>query len=238
MERAIPNCGHLRVDNSVDLTRGRLVTNLLKKIAENFAKKSVYFLGKTNYFPFVYSEKALTSVLLPSLADAADAVTTEYPVNRKRGRGSTFGFLDYWVFYHDSLLLVEAKHVWFNTRSKRLTEEMRTNWQEALQQTDRIPMPNIRWDLDSINLDPDKILRVPILIAPFWNRKSIKFERQNLITCHENIRNWMSPRPNWTALWLIKSEHQGPYDWSDETREKFDYYPAVGFYSYIHVRAQ
>jgi hypothetical protein len=237
----ISSFGYLHVDSHVRLNEGGTVTRLLKGVAKTFAKKSVQFLGQTNRFPFVYSEKAMDSVLLPALAEKADAVTTEYPVIRKtRGRGSTFGFLDYWVFHHRSLLMIETKHVWVNPSTRKITGYAKYNWNEANHQTDRIPMSDIRNDLAYTGLDASKIFRVPMLVAPFWSSVSryeqVTYPPNDLVKRHRTIAETLHPIPNWSALWLLKPELQGPYDWSDETHQKFDTYPAVGFYAYVHVR--
>lgn len=230
------------VSNYVRLKGGRLVTNLLRQVVQNFASRSVSFCDETNRFPFVYSEKLLNSVLLPSIADAANAVATEYPIKRTtRGRGSTFGFLDYWVFHHKTLLMVEMKHVWLNPRANKLRKRAQEEWQKAIRQTDHIPMSDIWADLNYTGLNASKIFRVPILVAAFYSsttkKRRIKYEREDLINRHENIQEYLSPNPNWAALWLLKTELQGPYDWSHEKGGKFDSYPAVGFYSYVHRKS-
>jgi hypothetical protein len=231
MKKTIPGCGYLIISNYVsELEEGQLVTKLLEEVVKRFVSRSVSFWKVTRQFPFIYSEKMLNSVLIPSIDDYADAVATEYPVKRRRGRGSAYGFLDYWVFHHKALLMVEIKHVWLSPRTNVPKEKAKDEWKLAIRQTDRIPMDGVWTDL-SYGLDAEKIFRVPILVGAFYSR--VEYEREDLINRHENIQGWL-PNLNWAALWLLKTELQGPYDWKREG--KLEYYPAVGFYSCVHRR--
>ena len=240
----ISGCGSLEADdpNTVRVVGGNLVARLLQRTSVRFAKRSKKFLDTVNRLPFVFGERSLNSVLLPSLGDCADAVTTEYPVRRRRtrGQGSGFGFLDYWVFHNHRLMMIEVKQVWLNPSTRSVTDRVRRNWSVAIRQTDRIPLTSIREDLNEMSLDASSVFRVPLLVAPFIStsgeEERIDYDRRILVYRHETLRNELSPRPNFSTLWLLKHDFQGPYPWWSGPNLRHATFPAVGFYTWIHRR--
>jgi len=242
--QTISGCGFLQSDdpNTIHVEGGNLVGRLIQQATVRFAKRSRHFHDVVHRLPFVFGEKSLNSVLLPSLGDHAGAVTTEYPIRRgSRRRDSGFGFLDYWVFHHGRLLLVEVKQAWVNPSTRSVTDRIRWNWRSAIGQTDSIPLSNIRQDLDDIGLNTSKVFRVPLLIAPFLSTSSddelLEYEQRMLLYRHEILRNELTPRPNFSALWLLKRNLQGPYPWWSGGHLRFATFSAVAFYSWIHRRS-
>jgi len=136
---------------------------------------------------------------------------------------------------------MEAKHVWVNPSTRKLTGYAKTRWREANRQTDRIPMSDVRHDLTYTGLDASKVFRVPLLMVPFWSSTSknerAECESNYIIRLYRFLVESLDPPANWSALWLLKPELQGPYDESNEIRQEFDTYPAVSSFSFVHVKS-
>jgi hypothetical protein len=242
----INGCGVLYVYNDVS-TKAQIATDMLHDTIMNFAQTSIFFHSIEKYHPSFYSEKSLASLLLPSMAgdNRTYAVTAEYPIKRKR---SKFSWVDYWVFCRRGLFLVETKHTWVNSGTGNFRKTAQDKWKKAIDQTDSVPRNEIWNDLKEHGHDVSTMdcYRVPLLIGVFID--STKNEKMNWRECwpdttrkeklvqgHKNMRKGLNPQPNWSALWVLNENLEGPYD-----REKSGLgwiYPAVGFSAYVHIRS-
>lgn len=242
---SIRGSGTLQFKNDIQLVNGKSVSSLLKSVACRFAKKSHALFLNMGIYPPIYTEKVLTSVLLPSFSESASSVVVEFPARRfeRRPRSSARGrgYLDYWVWNRDDALVVEAKLLWVNLGSgSRLTKYEKQVWEDSKRQVDSIDtrtlLANTRGDRK-----PSRSFRVPLVIVAFWATEG---ERENdeekgivsmLQNAHKRLLS-LDPRPNWMALWTPPDELQKSNPCGGEENDPRKYvYPAVGVYSYVHV---
>ena len=118
--------------------RGRAqLGGVLERSIDSFARYSRKHYTQMQELPFTYQERQLPTVLFPALLQAAEGVSLEQPIDRrKRAQGDSggHGWLDYWVEQGDTVALLESKHGWINSGTGVVKKALVRKWLKALEQ--------------------------------------------------------------------------------------------------------
>jgi hypothetical protein len=211
-------------DNLTDGPAIRNVRQFLTSTAETFCKQSVSFYKTVGEFPFTYRERQLHSALFPAIAKVADAAFMEQPVSRKSKTASNFGWLDYWVKYHTSVFLIELKHSWNSLRTGAISDRTQNLWTEAMEQLREIDAG----EASELSLSARSTAKIALMVIPFFQTSSSEsnlenFEQAEIIKAYTDLIEELSPKPDWSCLWLLHKRLDEPFDFGD----RFEKYPAV-----------
>lgn len=223
MEKIGPNIYAL---NNIKIGIGeRKSRDLLKEVAINFRKATTKFIKITGDPPFAYREKQLPSILLLSISRVVEAVFVEQPVRRKRELSD--GWLDYWIKDNSFVFFLELKQSYISFRNKKIRQITKNKWRTAWKQ---LKISDNDVESLSMGLNP---IKISLMVLPFYlgsreenNLEPVKIspeEIENLL--YNLLKGFKSLKPNWTCLWKLKKNDQGPY----KVRDGFELYPCVAF---------
>jgi hypothetical protein len=220
----VRKAGYILVDS--DLKDGPAVRkskDFLEKTSKSFARACAKYCDAVGELPFTYRERQIASVFLPALAKVSDAVFTEQPIQRRAKEKSGPGWLDYWVLCGSTTFLIELKHSWFSSRSKQLRVGTSAAWRKAIEQLRRIHKA------DALGISStDHVVKVAIMIVPSYQSatdksKLLNVGREESKETFDSFVKQLSPAPNWSSLWSLSEDLQGPY----ETEVGWERFPCV-----------
>lgn len=182
-----------------------------------FANYSTQYLDKLGEFPFVYSERSLTSAVLPALIKADKDnnafIFMEQPFKITKGKKEIQRFLDFYIDHTDHLYLVEMKHRWNAYKTQEFNEKTIDIWKDCLKQIDDLDKKTIKNHICDLSVYKESS-RVAMLIMPVYqNQKSkFNFKTTKYPTVEEycqSIKNEFetlksSRVPDFIAIWKIK----------------------------------
>ena len=228
----IREVGHFYEENHLALRNGNAkIRSFLRSSAVQFLRTCARYHRAIDELPFIFRERQIQSVLLPSIAKVSDAVVVEHPIRRIIGKKVSSGRIDYWVFYKPYVFLIESKQAWQSVRSEGVLKDTIQAWATALEQLRSIP----RKEIEQLSLSADHIARVALLIVPCYQASLFK----NRLIPHseeaaKNILNTVSkalkPTPNWAAVWAIDKRLQTHHEYEKGRNE---IYPFVGFFARV-----
>lgn len=202
--------------------------DFLNKVARTFALSCCKYFDTTGELPFIYRERQINSILLPSISKVANATFMEHPIMRE---GRAYGWLDYWAFYGNTTLLIEVKHAWFSISSKKVRKTTKGAYSAALKQLDMIS-PAVARDLSYLG---DNIVKIALIVIPFY-KQSMNITRLTTITAKDDVEaiynrllTGLSPTLNWSCIWLLHERLQKPVEYGD----RHEIYPLVGLVAQI-----
>lgn len=228
----VKNSGHLlKQDNLKDGIGVRNSRDFLQKVVKAFIESCVKFHDITDELPFVYRERQIHSVLLPSITKVADAAFIEQPITRKIKKSSSHGWLDYWVVYGSTVFIIELKHAWCSATSNKVRKTTQEAWKKALEQLKSVT-PNEAKDL---SLASSNLVKMAMLVVPFYQSsqdqsKLTKFGKKEAEELFDGLLNGLTPKPNWGGLWLLHQRLQRPIRYNDGRHE---IYPYVGILAQV-----
>ena len=192
-------------------------TKISKKYFERFcyefANYSTQYLEKLGEFPFVYSERSLTSAVLPSLIKADENnnafIFMEQPFKITKGEKEIQRFLDFYIDHTDYLYLVEMKHQWYPYKKNGAKPKTIAIWKKCLEQIGDLDKTTIKEHICDLSVYKDSS-RVAMLIMPVYgelNSKEASDEKaeeycQTIKTEFDKLKDMKIP--NFIAVWKIK----------------------------------
>ena len=202
-----------------------------------FAKKNKGFHELVGWLPFTDRERQIHSVLLPSIAEISDLVYTEKLVSRARRRGSKFGFLDYWVYYRDIVLMMEVKKVFQGYGSSKLRSSTKERWKEVVDQVNSVGYDEI----SDMNVSADKNFRVAMMNLTLYQgsswKDSLGFVGEEVLQDFDLVLDSLDPRPNWAMAWSLSRDLQEPIRYGERGDYYYETYPASLFLGLVRKRA-
>lgn len=216
---------------------------LLNDLVKEFAKENERFYSMTGErakdrdILLDYDERQVNSVLLPAFRSVkgVSMVVMQHPVKRTVKRKDKRGWIDYWVDYHDSVIVLEFKYT--KCVSLDSSERIQNGWKDAICQ------------LESIGKDEEKFLK--------WKRRKlfkiclsiVSIKQQQSKLARSKNRDLAKPRGTayieskldqidrlmgglkeltWAACWVLHRKLQEPF--KDEESNYWNY-PAVLFFA-------
>lgn len=163
--QTIRNAGHLFIkDYLEDRLDIRNTRKFLQDLVKAFASSCVSYHDITGELPFIYRERQINSVLLPSIAKISDAVFAEQPVRRKNKQKINHGWLDYWVLYGRTTFLIELKHSWCSITSNTVRKETFNTWSTAIKQINSITQEQAK----ELAINKNNIVKIAIMVIPYY----------------------------------------------------------------------
>ncbi len=146
----------------------------------------------------------MDAVMLPALGSFADAVSSQLRINRKKSKRKTFGFLDHWIFYSNTLFAMEVKRAYLNSKTMDVLEFVKGkkgSWAGAIDQVHSFQDNEVDF------VDARKILRVALLVlnaeGKYGKGKFSPLSAKTAPRVLKDVREQLRPRPNWAAIWLL-----------------------------------
>lgn len=188
-----------------------------KKFCYEFANYSTQYMDKLGEFPFVYSERSLTSAVLPSLIKADEKnnalIFMEQPFKVTKEKKEIQRFLDFYIDHNNHLYLVEMKHRWNAYKTQEFNQKTIDIWEKCLEQIDDLDKKTIKNHICDLSVYKDTS-RVAMLIMPVYQNQKSKFnfkkiEYPTAEKYCQSIKNEFetlksSRIPNFIAVWKIK----------------------------------
>ena len=198
-----------RSDRMKDGEGTRIARAFLDQTLEHLARRTLEYYELTGEHVFAYGERQIHSVLFPAILDISDAALAELPITRKPWGGTkSSGRVDYWIWFRDTIVLLEVKHAFHAVRTSRLPEWARGFWTQVVHQAKSIRTNEIRDQ--ALRYRKDKLLAIALLIVPTWrsSKRPVKEiperKESEMLTDHENILDTMGGSdPSWSACWVV-----------------------------------
>lgn len=232
--KTIKNVGRICENNELKGPGSLKVTKFLQEITHRFAKTCIAYYDATDELPFIYRERQLHSILLPSIAHIANAVLVEQPITRKSKDSSGHGWVDYWVQYKKDVLLIELKHSWFNVSSQKTFAVTKKAWDKSIEQLEKVTWS----EAFNMALGSRFVAKVAMLIVPFYqtsnDKNNLEFPNiERIDEMHLSLINQFSSTPNWSCIWQLHNRLQKKYILSDGS---YEIYPCVGILAKVDVK--
>jgi hypothetical protein len=181
-------------------------------------------------------ERQAQSIVLAALYWVADAAFTDQPVPRRKGkRTAAVSQIDYWVYFWDSVILLELQLAWLRaTRPLAVTQAVRSSWQSSCDQLQRVSQA----DVEGLATTRDRVLKISLLLVPTyqWAYQPGEFEifdQTAVLQTHDALAAELpAAAPNWSAAWIPHPDLQrakGDYDdatWHEQ-------YPYTGLFAHV-----
>lgn len=215
----------------------------LKNFCEEFASYSLRYHKALGEFPFAYSERSLTSIVLPSLINNKSTnketfVFMEHPFKKKKGIQR---FLDFYIDYGDSLYLLEMKHQWNAYKTTSLNKKTFKVWKDCQKQIQDINNQSINDHMCDLSFYKHAF-KIALMIMPVYDTLKDKNTLKNItyLTHHEYFTNIEEAfkankeetvtQPNFLAVWKIDENKKYQQELADS---QFSFYPYIVFAFYI-----
>jgi hypothetical protein len=228
IQSTIRGAGYFYEANRLATVSGsKKIRTFLRTSAIEFLRVCVQYHRIINELPFIYRERQIQSLLLPSLAKVTRAVIAEQPIRRKIGKKVISGRIDYWVFYEPYVFLIESKQSWQSVSSKRTRKDTKRAWSAALEQLKSIS----RNEMEQLSYSTKHIARIALIIVPCYQAskhkdKLIPHSEEAAIDILNTLSGTLKPAPNWSAVWAIHKRLQTNHEYEKERNE---IYPFLAF---------
>lgn len=188
-----------------------------------FANYSTQYLDKLGEFPFVYSERSLTSAVLPALIKADKDnnafIFMEQPFKITKDEKDIQRFLDFYIDHKNDLYLVEMKHQWYPYKRNKVKAKTIGVWKKCLKQIGDLDKATIKEHICDLSAYKNSS-RVAMLIMPIYgelNSKETTYEKaekycQIIKTEFDKLKEIKVP--NFIAVWRIK-DYEREFDDGD-----------------------
>lgn len=201
--------------SNINLQAGKIKTReFLNEIMREFAIVSTRIYDNTGDIAFLYKEKQLSSIFLPSFYNLKHYAIQEVPTKRTKSKNKfSHGWLDYWVQKGDRwIYLMEVKHGWqfINGSFRKDSEYLIDSSINQLKQIEKEALNELSY--------LDTTYKLSFIIMPGWynipNSEDIGEFDQYIIdqtdisktsaTIVERLKNKVS----WVGTWQIPSKMQ------------------------------
>lgn len=192
----------------------------LQNFCEEFASYSLRYHKALGEFPFVYSERSLTSIVLPSLINNKSTnketfVFMEHPFKRKNKKKKDIQrFLDFYIDCGDSLYLLEMKHQWNAYKTVPLNNKTFEVWEKCQEQIQDLNNQSINDHMCDLSAYKHAF-KIALMIMPVYDTLKDKNTLKDITypTHHEYYTNIEEAfkankeetvtQPNFLAVWKI-----------------------------------
>ena len=230
--RTLRNIGEIGTEfNNVDTNGARVSRDLVGKLIDEIAKRSVSYFDSTGDHAFYYSEKQFNSVVCPAIAELTkDCFLIEQPSKRKpAGENEYSGHIDYWLYYRNYSFLLEMKHAYF---AYRMTKQPRKSIIERLNEAHKQLKMVRKNECRNLSMGYG-LIKIAFEAITFyegsknkykkkdWEKKDFKQIYSNLMTNKE-----LNQLTTFNSLWVLNKRLVEPYDYPDGS---FEVYPAIAF---------
>lgn len=227
--QTLRNAGYLmEIDNLKDGPGIRNTRNFLQNLAKTFVSSCIHYYDKTGELPFIYRERQINSIILPSIAKVSDAVFMEQPIKRQNKQKFSQGWLDYWVLYGTTALLIELKHSWCSVKSNKVRKVTQGAWSTAIKQLDNITEEQA----EDLSITSNTV-KIAMMVVPFYKASTKKenltpIPKEGIMEIHCNLVNKITSepkyKPNWSCIWSLHEKIQKPVQYDDG---RYELYPCV-----------
>jgi hypothetical protein len=137
----IRGIGHLEIRSEIDDKAGARITgDFMHKLVTGIAKWCGQNIEAELPAAFSYKELQLNSIIVPAIAQFAEAFLMEYPLYKEDKLKKTipvdsFRRIDYWVYYRKTDIYMEIKHSRISFNSKTIRKDIMPLWQEVCKQS-------------------------------------------------------------------------------------------------------
>lgn len=209
----------------------RKMRKFMHSFCEEFAEFSTSYHNKLGEFPFIYAERSLTSVVMPSLikADANNTfVFMEQPFNKNSGEQR---FLDFYVDHGDNLYLIEMKHGWDSYRTSNVTSKIKQIWEKAHDQILDITIDSIQNMCTPETYQ--NIFKIALLVMPVYTefdemKNELSFDSAE--EYYQKVRSYFTDSEvNWISAWKVEENKRYLHSFKDESKQ---FYSHVNFLVY------
>lgn len=217
--------GH-EIYTQVDENNNQDVNFFLEQVISNFKDESLKFYDIWGFFPFIYREKQVTSVLAPAIHKLTGTVWLEQPF--KTQKGEIQRFLDIATLYKDDIYLIELKHSW-NSKSESVAQYAAVEWETAIYQIADLKISHVK---EFVNIKDFNVYKIALMVMPTYLKNDSNHGICNLSakeyskTIFDDFMLYprKEHRPNYVITWKIKDSSQ--YEHNFEVNNK---YPFVSF---------
>jgi hypothetical protein len=247
---AVRGCGHIGIERStLPPGEGKIkMSEFLEGVVRGFARLSQDHWRYDKWeLPFIYSERQLATVLLPTLRERAGRVLMEQPMRRtklsgrtrsrrsRKDSGSGHGWVDYWADYRDLVLLMEVKHAWVSARTAGAAAYVVKRWQSCQRQMSTIDQQFMS-EFPEFAGQPVWMVGLLVLVHRDGQADAGGRSREECRKVHQNVWEQLSTEKNrwpinWTALWHLPERVK--IEW-EKDEEPANHYPAVSFFASAH----
>ena len=220
----------------------RKMRRFFKNFCFEFAKFSMGYQNKLGEFPFIYNERSLVSVVLPSLIKADGDNTFVFMEQPFKKLDNTQRFLDFYVDHGDNIYLIEMKHRWNAYRTDDFNTNTLRRWNECLLQINDLDKETIKNHICDPDFYSTGLFKTSLLVLPVYQnqRNEFVFGEKNL---YDNCADYLKlikgsfpdrfegtriKKPNFFAVWKIPEDNR----YSREHKDGFEFYPYVIFAIY------
>lgn len=209
----------------------RKMRKFFKSFCNEFAEFSTSYHNKLGEFPFIYAERSLTSVVMPSLIKADPDNTFVFMEQPFGKEGGGQRFLDFYVDHGDNLYLIEMKHGWDSKRTSKVTDKIKQIWGKAHEQISDITIDTIK---NMCNPDAyQNIFKIALLVMPVYTefdemKHELSFDSAE--EYYEKVKGYFTDsEANWISVWKVDENKDYVHSFQDESKQ---FYPYVNFVVY------
>jgi hypothetical protein len=217
-----------------------IVVNFLDELIRAFAKHSAKYINKIKEAPFVYSERQLTSIFAPALAEVANAFLAEHPVKRqnisikkRKEEGYNYaGWVDFWVNYKGFDYYIELKHDYDSFNSGKIRKSAQEKWTYM----NEVQLPDLEKEANYLSSERKGIFTISLEVITIYNyrdkkyRQELKDDLADLKIIQERYFNTFRDC-NWCGLWVLHDKLVKNCYYEDDTH--LETYPGVLFLSKV-----
>ncbi len=208
----------------------RKMRKFFENFSHEFADYSMRYHQKLGEFPFIYSERSLTSVVLPALMKAGDDEDTfvfmEQPFKKDN---NIQRFLDFYVQHGNNLYLIEMKHGWDAKRTNNAESEVLNRWNKVHEQIEDLTIEAIEQMCTPKAYK--NIFKIALLVMPVHTEVKDELDFEPAETYHNKIENYFKAdvkANNWLSVWKIDEKKKFIRDHSKGKQ----FFPYVAFVMY------
>ena len=251
-EKPLGKKGYLYLYSELQGEFSKNLQKFLFDVLSNFAGYSMRYVRSDLYeFPFLYKERTLSSVLIPSFQNASDSgvVLAEVPIVRKSRNEKHGGRIDYVVRHKHRNILIEVKHCWVSYNSIKNGVEAKNYFTKKIKE--------VLKQIKSIDAeDWENYIKVALIVAPVYKvfnsypmkdgNITTKFKKEvNTETIDEFFESFYDKLLDYSSRFLPRKEKIYPfiaqwyipkffeyyfeYDNEDDNKIRYEAYPCVAF---------
>jgi len=226
--------GNILIQDNLDDGLGiRNTREYLAKTFREFARTVASYYDVTEDIPFAYREKQTSPILFLSFAKNSDAIFAEFPVRRNLNGEESHGWVDYWIVYGKTIILVETKHSWQSMKRDTIRQDSQNKWREVISQVNNIvPTADLVWK--GQNLVRIGLQSIPLFIGSdsIHGRKLDIPSKNDVKNIFDEVYRSLLPKPNWGALWVLHNNLCKPTELKKDKRKRSECYPAVMLFAH------
>jgi hypothetical protein len=214
----IPNGGKIDIFSNIVDGKGRRNTkDFLKSFSKEFVKENINFNHYFYDLAYAYREKQIHSVTIPAIHKVANNIFTEIPVYRDNS--SNLGWIDYGVYYGNSLLLIELKHSYFGLQSNKLRNSSMKEWLTSLEQINSLS------NTEHLKIkQKDNIVKIALnIITVYSSTIDYTSNPTDMNDIKEAIAEQVQSDDLFIASWKIDESLVFPIEYANNKKEIYPY---------------